>query len=68
MKRKRDLQTYLSNLMQRGMVGEPQPGNRFTDGVKPVVAFEDGGVVRFEVTPFLRRDDFEAEDGWTVNY
>ena len=68
LKRKQAVQTYLSNIMQRGMVGTPQPGNRFTDGIKPVVALEDGGAVRFELAPHLRNDDFEVEDGWPVNY
>lgn len=68
-KRKAAIQTYLSALIQRGLVGEPQPETRFSDGVRPVVALETGATVRFETTPHFRERDFEEEEeGWTVDY
>ncbi|HLE15233.1 MAG TPA: hypothetical protein VI776_10830, partial [Anaerolineales bacterium] len=60
---------YIAAATRRGLVGEPQPANPFMDGLKPVVAIEDGGAVRFEITPHLRKSDFDTDgEGWTVNY
>ena len=60
---------YIAAATRRGLVGEPQPANPFMDGLKPVVAIEAGGVVRFEMTPHLRKSDLDTEgEGWTVNY
>lgn len=68
-KRKAAVKAYLSALIQRGLVGVPQPEKRFKDGVQPVLAIEDNGIVRFETTPHLRKSDFDTEEeGWTVNY
>ena len=67
--RKAALRKYLAAMIRRGLVGAPSPENRFAEGLKPVVAIEDGGIVRFETTPHLRKSDFdEQEAGWTVNY
>jgi hypothetical protein len=67
--RKADLKKYLAAMIRRGLVGTPQPENRFSEGLKPVVAMEEGEVVRFETTPHLRKSDFDAEEeGWTINY
>ena len=67
--RRATLLEYIAAATRRGLVGEPQPANPFMDGLKPVVAIEAGGVVRFEMTPHLRKSDFDTEgEGWTVNY
>ncbi len=67
--RKAAVQGYLAGLIQRGLVGVPQPGSRFSDVSSPVTALEEGGAVYFEVTPHLRTFDFDAkEEGWMVNY
>lgn len=64
-----NLLDYFAAVTRRGLVGEPQPANPFMDGLKPVVAIEDSGVVRFEITPHLRKNDFDTEgEGWTVSY
>jgi hypothetical protein len=64
-----NLLDYFAAVTRRGLVGEPQPANPFMDGLKPVVAIEDSGVVRFEITPHLRKSDFDTEgEGWTVSY
>jgi len=68
-RRKTALKKYLAALIRRGLVGEPPKGARFSDGLQPVAAMEEGGVVRFETTPHLRKSDFDTEaEGWTVNY
>jgi hypothetical protein len=68
-RRKATLKKYLAALIRRGLVGEPPKGARFGDGLQPVAAMEEGGVVRFETTPHLRKSDFDSEaEGWTVNY
>lgn len=68
-RRKKALLKYLSAMIRRGLVGAPQPENRFAEGLKPVVAIDEGGVVSFETTPHLRKSDFDAEEeGWTVNF
>ena len=67
--RKAALLKYLAAMIRRGLVGEPQPENRFGEGLKPVMAMEEAGVVRFETTPHLRKSDFDQQEaGWTVNY
>jgi hypothetical protein len=67
--RKAALLSYLAVMIRRGLVGDPQPENRFSEGLTPVVAMEAGGVLRFETTPHLRKSDFDKEEeGWTVNY
>ncbi len=69
-KRRAAIKSYLSHLIRRGLVGEPQPENRFQDGSSPVAAVEVGGSVRFEATPYLRKNDFDAEEEeeWPANY
>mgnify|MGYP001051276959 FL=1 len=69
LKRKEDLLSYLSALARRGLVGAAQPESRFRESTRPVTAYEQDGVVKFEMTPHLRDSDFDKrEDGWTVNY
>ncbi|MGE5248666.1 MAG: hypothetical protein ACM3QS_00495 [Bacteroidota bacterium] len=50
--RRKNLLRYTSGLMRRGLVGSP-------DRLKPVIAFQEGGVVRFERTSSLRHDESE---------
>jgi hypothetical protein len=67
--RKQAVKEYLAALIENGLVGPPQAESGFSDGLKPVTALEDDGVVRFQTTPHLRKQDFDAkEEGWTVNY
>ena len=67
--RKKALLSYLAANIRRGLVGAAQEESRFSEGARPITAFEDGGAVRFEMEPHLRTSDFdEEEDGWTVNY
>ena len=67
--RKAALLKYLAAMIRRGLVGEPQPENRFNEGLSPVVAIEAEEVLRFETTPHLRKNDFDKEEeGWTVSY
>jgi hypothetical protein len=63
------LLAYLAALIRQGLVGLLQSESRFSDGLRPVVAIEEGGAVRFEVTPHLRKSDFDAKEGeWTVSF
>ena len=67
--RKADIQKYLSVLIRRRLVGTSQPENRFGEALSPVVALEDGEVVRFETTSHLRKSDIDREEeGWAINY
>ena len=67
--RKAAVKKYLSELIKNGLVGPPQAASGFNDEMKPVTALEGGGVVRFQTTPHLRKQDFDAKEaGWTVNY
>jgi hypothetical protein len=67
--RKAALLKYLAAMIKRGLVGEPQPENRFAEGLQPVTALEEGEMVRFEITPHLRKSDFDTEEeGWPLNY
>ncbi len=67
--RRRSLRAYLSTLIQRGLVGLPQPENLFMGTMTPVMALEEGGVVRFESTPHLRKSDFGTkEEEWLIDY
>jgi hypothetical protein len=67
--RKQALLGYLSAVIRSGLVGPAQAESRFSEASSPVTAFEQGGAVRFEMTPHLRASEFEKEeDGWTVNY
>jgi hypothetical protein len=67
--RKKTLLSYLTASIKRGLVGKALPESRFSDVLKPITALDEGGVVRFEMTPHLRMSNFdEREDGWLVNY
>ena len=67
--RKVAVQGYLSDLVQRGIVGVPQPENRFSEGSKPVTAWEENGALRLETTPHLRTSDWDTkEDEWLLHY
>ncbi len=67
--RKQALLGYLSAVIRNGLVGPTQAESRFSEASRPVTAFEQAGVVRFEVTPHLRAGEYDKEeDGWTVNY
>lgn len=68
-KRIRVLKEYLAALIRRGLVGKLESENRFSEGQKPITAFDEGGVVHFETTPHLRKSDFDVlEEGWTISY
>jgi hypothetical protein len=56
------LLTYLGGLIQRGLVSEHQPEDRLGAGLKPVIAFREGGVVRFEQTASFRHGESETDD------
>lgn len=67
--RKMAIQRYLADLIRRGVMGSPAPGNRFQDGNKPVTAWVEDGTLHLESTPHLRASDWDVEEkGWTVNY
>jgi hypothetical protein len=67
--RKGALLKYLAAMIRRGLVGEPGPENQIGEGLSPVVAVEDAGVVHFETTPHLRKSDFDNQEaGWRINY
>jgi hypothetical protein len=67
--RKADIKKYLAVMIRRRLVGTSHPEQRFGEALKPVVAMEDGEVVRFETTPHLRKSDIDSEEeGWTINY
>ncbi len=51
---------YLADVTEMGLVGEPQPQGTFLADAKPVIAIEEGGVVRFEMAPHLRSRDEES--------
>jgi hypothetical protein len=61
--RKASLLGYLSALIQRGLVGTPQQEIPFGDITKPVVAYDVGGTIRFEIPPHLRHIDFDLVGG-----
>jgi hypothetical protein len=66
--RKKDVLSYLSGLMQRGLVGS-STGAGFSDGLKPVMASEaPGGTVSFHIAGHLRDSEFQPEAPWKVNY
>ena len=66
--RKKALEEYLAAIIRQGLVGPVPEENRFSDE-KPITAFEEGGVVSFEMTPHLRKSDFDSQEaGWTINY
>lgn len=60
--RKADIKRYLAVLIRRRLVGAFRPGSRPGEGLKPVVALEDGEVLRFETTPHLYNSDFDTEE------
>ncbi len=67
--RKTALRKYIASLAKRNLVGEAQPFNPFMEGLKPIVAIEENGALRFEMMPHLRTSDFDTEvEGWTINY
>lgn len=67
--RKTALLNYLAAMIRRGLVGEPGPENQIGEGLSPVVAVEDAGVVQFEAAPHLRKSDFDNQEaGWRINY
>jgi hypothetical protein len=58
--RKETLLVYLSQLIQRNLVSEPNTENRFLEDQKPINAIEEGGFVHFEITPHLREIDYDT--------
>jgi hypothetical protein len=67
--RKKALLSYLAANIQRGLVGVTPPENRFSEGARPITAFDQNGVLHFEMAPHLRMSNLdEKEDGWLVNY
>jgi hypothetical protein len=67
--RKKALLSYLAAAIQRGLVGVNPPESRFSEGARPITAFEQNGVLHFEMAPHLRMSNLdEEEDGWLVNY
>jgi hypothetical protein len=68
-KRKQALLSYLAANIRRGLVGTAQAESHFSEVFKPIVAVEEGGTVRFEAAPHLRKSDFDEEEaGWALNY
>jgi hypothetical protein len=68
-RRKAALKAYTARVIRRGLVGEAQPGNALMEGMKPIAAIEEDGVLRLEIAPHLHDSDFDTEvEGWTVNY
>ena len=67
--RKAAVRQYLADLIRRGLMGPPAPGNRFQESTRPVTAWVEDGTLHLESTPHLRASDWEMEaEGWTVNY
>jgi len=67
--RKRDLLITLSRMIQRGMVGSPAAGSRFSETDKPFTLFEEGDAVRLEMAAHISMDDFtREEDEWLTNF
>ena len=67
--RKREKLSYISTLIQRGLIGPPKTGSRLHDGDPSIMALESEGEVRFETMFNLRHADFEdKEETWPVNY
>lgn len=68
-RRKAALLEYTASAIRRGLVGEAQAGNPLMEGMKPIAAIEEDGVLRLEIAPHLHDSDFDTEvEGWTVNY
>jgi hypothetical protein len=60
---------YYARMYGLGFISEAPPGGALVDGMKPLVAVEEGGSLRFEQTAHLRDFDFDTEAaGWKVNY
>jgi hypothetical protein len=67
--RKAEMLEYLSAIVRRGLVGTSMTDSPYSDGMRPVTAIEEAGMVRFETTPHLREGDFDKKEaGWTTNY
>jgi len=67
--RKKALFSYLAANIQRGLIGATPPEDRFSEGARPINAYEQNGVMHFEMAPHLRMSNLdEEEDGWLVNY
>ncbi len=67
--RRADLLNHLFEMASLGLIGEPQPGNAQIEGMKPMVAIVEGGVVRLEQAAALRHFDPETEaSGWIHNF
>lgn len=67
--RQQEKLAYISALIQRGLVGPPQPSAHLRDGEPAVLALESAAEVCFETTFNLRHTDFEEkEEGWSISY
>jgi hypothetical protein len=68
-RRKAALLQFTAGVARRGLVGESQAGTPLTEGMKPITAVEEGGILHLEISPHLRSSDLDREvEGWTVNY
>ena len=68
-RRKAALLEYTARVIKRGLVGEAQAGNPLMAGMKPIAAIEEYGVLRLEIAPHLRGNDFDSEvGGWLIDY
>jgi hypothetical protein len=67
-KRKSNLLSYISGLVNNGLVGS-DTGNRFAGGMQPVLAIQENGSLHLETQPHLREDEFKKEAGaWSLNF
>jgi hypothetical protein len=67
--RKRDLLTYLSKLIKRGLIGLPTAGSPFSETDKPITLIEEGDAIHLEMAPHLSSEDFEREEAeWLTNF
>ncbi|MGB5987494.1 MAG: hypothetical protein WBG37_19470, partial [Desulfobacterales bacterium] len=67
--RKKDLLTYLSRLIQRGMVGTPAAGSPFSETDKPFTLLEEGQALHLEAAPHISMEDFtREEEEWLTNF
>jgi hypothetical protein len=67
--RKAALLEYTASVIRHGLVDEVQAGDPLLAGKKPITALEEDGVLRLEITPHLRKSDFDREVvGWPINF
>lgn len=67
--RKEDLLTYLSRIIQGGMVGRPVAGSPFSETDKPFTLLEEGDALSLEMAAHINMENFtREEEEWLTNF